>query len=188
MKQLLTPTVLMLVLLSLSSCGENQKTEVVPMQNDTRMEAVEDANKNLDDGAVSAAPGFSEDRFAKVYEDYNDLKTALVNSKADEAGKAGAELVSALEDVAADTEIIATAKIIAEQKDINEKRTAFRELSTAVGELLDGKMASGEVYLQYCPMAFNGQGGSWLSASQEIRNPYLPESMLNCGTVRDTLQ
>lgn len=187
MKQFLIPAVLLIGLLSFSSCGENEKTESIPMQNDTRMEAVEEANRDLDDGAVTSAPEFSEDQFNAVYKDYNDLKSALVNSKADEAGKAGFELVKSLEKVGADKEIMATAKVIAEHKDINEKRTAFRELATPIGELLAGKLASGEVYLQHCPMAFNGQGGSWLSASQEIRNPYLPESMLNCGSVRDTL-
>lgn len=188
MKQLLIPTVLLVGLLSLVSCGQNERTEVVLMPNDSQTEGVEDATRDLDDGAVGSAPEFSEDQFASVYDNYNDLKSALVNSKGAEAGKAGEELVKSLEKVAADKETIAAAKVIAEHEDINEKRTAFRELSTAVVELLDGKVTSGDVFLQHCPMAFNGEGGSWLSASGEIRNPYLPESMLNCGSVRDTLQ
>lgn len=188
MKQLLIPTVLLVGLLSLVSCGQNQKTEVVPMPNDSQSQGIEEAKGDLDDGAVESAPEFSESQFAEVYQNYNELKSALVNSKADQAGKAGQELVKSLEKVGADMETIAAAKIIAEHEDINEKRTAFRELSTAVVELLDGKVTSGDVFLQHCPMAFNGQGGSWLSASGEIRNPYLPESMLNCGSVRDTLQ
>ena len=40
------------------------------------------------------------------------------------------------------------------------------------------------VYLQYCPM----KKAYWMSAEQEIRNPYYGKSMLTCGTVKDSLK
>lgn len=170
---------------SVISCGES-KQESVTVRSQT--EQTEETNKNRDDGAVTSSPEFSDEAFAAVFDSYNRVKSSLVNSKAEEAGEAGADLVTSLEEVGADQELIDAAKQIAQQEDINQKRTAFREVSEDVSELLQGKFSSGEVYLQYCPMAFNGDGGSWLSTSKEIRNPYLPESMLTCGDVRDTLQ
>lgn len=184
MKKLSGIAVAVVLTFSLISCGENKQESVIV---DQKAET-EETTKNRDDGAVTSAPEFSEEGYAAVFESYNRLKSSLVNSKAEEAGEAGAELVASLQEVEADPTLVAAAEKIASEEDINQKRTAFREVSGSVSELLEGKISSGEVYLQYCPMAFNGEGGSWLSTSQEIRNPYLPESMLTCGDVRDTLQ
>ncbi|MFX4520371.1 hypothetical protein ABTA72_19455, partial [Acinetobacter baumannii] len=43
------------------------------------------------------------------------------------------------------------------------------------------------VYHEYCPMAFNDQGATWLSNSSDIKNPYLPKKMLHCGEVKDSI-
>jgi hypothetical protein len=37
-------------------------------------------------------------------------------------------------------------------------------------------------------MAFDGEGGYWLSDSKEIRNPYYGEKMLVCGNVEKTFK
>ena len=50
------------------------------------------------------------------------------------------------------------------------------------------EITSGEVYKQYCPMAFEGKGGYWLSNSKEVRNPYYGDKMLKCGSVQETIQ
>lgn len=38
-------------------------------------------------------------------------------------------------------------------------------------------------YVQFCPMAFDNTSARWLSDSATIENPYLPETMLDCGDV-----
>lgn len=51
------------------------------------------------------------------------------------------------------------------------------------------------LYVQHCPMAFNGdQGANWLSRDSEIMNPYLGKDhpiykagMLHCGEVLDSI-
>jgi len=53
--------------------------------------------------------------------------------------------------------------------------------------MLKGAVKSGEVYKQYCPMAFDGKGAFWLSSSEEIRNPYYGDKMLKCGRVEETI-
>lgn len=39
------------------------------------------------------------------------------------------------------------------------------------------------LYLEYCPMAFDNEGAYWISNSEEIRNPYFGDAMLTCGEV-----
>lgn len=60
--------------------------------------------------------------------------------------------------------------------------------STRRGVLDKGgaEVAGGAVYKQYCPMAFNNDGASWLSAESVIRNPYFGSKMLNCGKITET--
>jgi len=52
----------------------------------------------------------------------------------------------------------------------------------------DSGLESGELYVAHCPMALNDKGASWVSNSKEIRNPYFGESMLTCGSVKETLK
>ena len=37
------------------------------------------------------------------------------------------------------------------------------------------------IYYQYCPMARDNKGAYWLSAVEEIKNPYFGDAMLTCG-------
>lgn len=181
--------------LTLVSCGENQKeNEAVPMQNDKRMpaEGHEDhmtaQQGNLDDGSETANPEFENQDVAAVYEHYLHVKTALVNSNPSEASNGAEMLVGALEQAGAEEDALRAAREIAQNEDLSAQRTAFSDLSAAVEELVEGSVASGEIYKQYCPMAFEGSGAYWLSSSQEVRNPYFGEKMLKCGRVEETIQ
>jgi hypothetical protein len=49
-------------------------------------------------------------------------------------------------------------------------------------------LSSGELYVAFCPMAFNNKGATWISTSKEIRNPYFGEKMLGCGEVQGTIK
>lgn len=44
-----------------------------------------------------------------------------------------------------------------------------------------------ELYLQYCPMAINGKGATWLSTTKEIRNPYMGQQMPGCGETKSEI-
>ena len=196
MKKVKLVAAVVIGMLTVVSCGENkgEGTEASPMQNDSRMPAeghddhMSSQVSNLDDGKQTGNLEFENEAVASVYEHYQHIKSALVNTNSDEA-KSGAEmLVSSLEEAEANDEVLTSARTIAESSDINEQRTAFLELSSGVEEMVSGALASGEIYKQYCPMAFEGNGGSWLSSSEEIRNPYYGDKMLKCGSVRETIQ
>ena len=184
-------------ILFLNSCVENRtgKDATVPMQNDTRVGAEEISgeelgvsNGSLDDGAEGVNPEFSNDELAAVYEGYLEVKSALVDSNAGEASDAAESLAESLEEVEAEENALRAAGEIAENEELNAQRTAFSDLSASVGSMMKGALASGEIYEQYCPMAFEGAGGYWLSASEEVRNPYYGDKMLKCGRVSDTIQ
>ncbi|WP_407527756.1 DUF3347 domain-containing protein [Lacibacter sp. MH-610] len=80
--------------------------------------------------------------------------------------------------------LIDAAGIIASAGDINKQRDAFISLSNAMIVLARGiKLTDKEVYVDYCPM----KKASWLSGEKAIKNPYYGNSMLTCGSVKETI-
>ena len=80
-------------------------------------------------------------------------------------------------------------KGIIDMEGIEMRRSHFSIVSNKLTKALEvfGFIDGTEVYLQYCPMAFNDQGGYWLSDKKEIRNPYFGDMMLKCGEVKRTI-
>jgi len=48
--------------------------------------------------------------------------------------------------------------------------------------------AEDPLYVEYCPMAFENEGATWLSRESNIANPYFGDKMLRCGSIVDTLK
>ena len=70
---------------------------------------------------------------------------------------------------------------------IKELRRGFVHVSAQWISLLDRTGPLGQtLYVQYCPMADNNQGATWVSTSEEITNPYFGASMLHCGEIQET--
>ncbi len=44
------------------------------------------------------------------------------------------------------------------------------------------------LYVQYCPMANNNQGATWISKEENIVNPYFGDVMLTCGNVETIIK
>ena len=124
----------------------------------------------------------------QAYKCYEDLKDVLVKSNASEARIAAAELGSALRKIKGSENTAILAEKIAASTDLSEQRTSFTALSNDVITLFkQSEIASGSIYVQYCPMANEGEGGYWLSSRAEIMNPYYGDEMLHCGEVKETL-
>lgn len=104
-----------------------------------------------------------------------------------------------IKEMKGDTAVITTAQsyidgIAAEikgllgEKEIESKRRSLQMISEQLYDLIRVVQYDQEkIYHEYCPMAFNNDGATWLSNSIIIRNPYLPKTMLNCGEVRDSI-
>ncbi|UOY06787.1 DUF3347 domain-containing protein [Muricauda sp. SCSIO 64092] len=127
---------------------------------------------------------FTNETIGKQFQHYIHLKTALVNTDVNEA-RSGAKMLMENTDDAASKEMLSK---ISESDDIEVQRTVFSDVTEKMGKLVKGSLSSGEVYQQFCPMAFNNKGGYWLSTEEEIRNPYFGDRMLKCGKVTETIR
>lgn len=87
------------------------------------------------------------------------------------------------------TELTTGLKQIANESDIEKQREYFSTVSNSMYKVIKAYGLGGiTAYYEFCPMAFNDQGGYWLSESEKIRNPYFGDKMLTCGSVEETLQ
>jgi Cu(I)/Ag(I) efflux system membrane fusion protein len=70
--------------------------------------------------------------------------------------------------------------------DIEALRRRFRTVSQLLirAERSFGHSDGKTHYETFCPMAFDGEGDSWLQLDKGIANPYFGASMLRCGSVR----
>lgn len=152
-------------------------------------ESHHDENQQHVNEQVTVAEGvvFGDERIGALYPYYEKLSEYLVTEDVITAKKTaliieeGAKKMnnSSLETVAA--------KMVSSD-DLEELRTLFYSLSRAlVKEIKSSGTEEGNVFIAHCPMAFGDTGAEWLTMSKEIKNPYYGESMLNCGSIKETL-
>ena len=119
--------------------------------------------------------------------DYMSLKDALVQTDASAAKDAATKLAESATNENWNADIVEAAKTIASSDDVEVQRTAFKTVTDGLIASLKANDSEEGVYVQYCPMAFDNTGASWLSMSDQIRNPYFGDKMLKCGKVTDEL-
>lgn len=179
-----------LLLVLFAACGENLlKEEKVSIVYDTTR--------------VSANSDAFNSQFSLFLNSYFNLKDAFIKEQInaiDAAADSVAKLSKAisLKELKADS-TQKTAQILIEsiqaeliglkgETDIEEKRKAFQMLGEQLLVLIQTVQYDRQIiYNQYCPMAMDNNGATWLSNTAEIQNPYLPKTMLECGEVKDTL-
>lgn len=67
-------------------------------------------------------------------------------------------------------------------------RKAFAGISEHLTKALENQNYSAQpLYLQYCPMAVDGNGATWLSTTREIENPYMGRQMPGCGETKSEI-
>ena len=130
---------------------------------------------------------------------YLDLKEALVNSDPNQAATSAGLMLKEINSInessleAKDQKLFSSlknklaldARHISEVKDINHQREHFASLSLNMYQLAKGtKLSDYPVYKDYCPM----KKSYWLSAEEDIKNPYYGKQMLNCGSIKETLK
>jgi Protein of unknown function (DUF3347) len=136
---------------------------------------------------------------------YYGLKNALVATQAGKADEAARLLLKATDSfnvyLAKDAvngpalksdidSILAQCKLVTADMDepCEKKRIAFAPISRAVYRLLKiVDIKNAHIYHEFCPMAFNDKGATWLSDESEIKNPYFGKKMMECGEVTDSL-
>ncbi|MDW3645434.1 MAG: efflux RND transporter periplasmic adaptor subunit [Bacteroidia bacterium] len=78
-------------------------------------------------------------------------------------------------------------KKIAGSEDVEEQRKQFSFLSMALINSLQAFGYTDTLYVQHCPMAMDNTGANWLSAENQVLNPYFGDKMLKCGSVEAVL-
>lgn len=74
-------------------------------------------------------------------------------------------------------------------QDIKVQRLAYADFNDALYSAIKMFGTSGEtIYYQYCPMARDNEGAYWLSAGEEIKNPYFGDAMLSCGENKEVIR
>jgi hypothetical protein len=138
----------------------------------------------------------SQDAMAEaILKDYFNLKDALVGDDNSKAKDLGMTLTKSLKSFDATSyseteqkelkDIIEDATEHAEhigESDIKHQREHFKMLSKDVTDMVAITGTATKLYEQFCPM-YDG-GTAWLSAKEEVRNPYYGSSMLKCGKVQ----
>ncbi|MCC5921326.1 MAG: DUF3347 domain-containing protein [Cyclobacteriaceae bacterium] len=179
LRLLIIPILIGLFILSLFSCGGNTENQ---QENDTT--AVEETNASMEPVGAQLADAKQQD----VFEKYIVLKDALVQTDADASQAAAKNLHQSLKDADAAEDLVSQVEEIASTNDVEAQRDAFSPVSNALIEHFKSQeLASGTLYVQYCPMAFNDTGAYWLSKEEQVLNPYFGDKMLKCGRVTDKI-
>ena len=142
------------------------------------------------------------DYLAPIFANYFALKDGLVQTSASSTAANAKKLLSSLNRVKMETlstsettawmsvkaNLIADAKSISESSDVEAQRTTFIRLSEKMYALAKSAELEKPVYYQFCPMANNGKGATWLSKENTVKNPYYGATMLTCGKVTETIK
>ena len=171
------------------SCGENKekKEETTTVMNEEmNSEEQTDSAETMDVEEVINVQ-FKETTTQTAFEHYIGIKSALVSSDNTEAQKHATMLLESLTEAKAEQALLDATKQLVEATDINKQREAFSKITKGMETVIAGALSSGEIYKQFCPMAFEGKGDYWYSTSSEIRNPYYGDKMLKCGRVEEVL-
>lgn len=164
--------------IAFTSCKDNSKQnepEVVTVDNTAT------AEKTYELAEVEAE--FNDPKVEAVFEQYLKVESALINTNADKTASEASKLQPLIKEIKTDDATQKAVAVMADSKNVDEQREHFETLSAGVETMLQGALKSGTIYKQYCPMAFNNKGASWLSTSRDILNPYFGDKMLKCGRV-----
>lgn len=143
----------------------------------------------------------NQSQLKAVFDNYFDVKDALVKTDgklASEKAKGLVKAVIAVKMNELNTEehnvwmkvlnnLKEDAEHIVETTDAKHQRDHLMTLSKSIYELLKVSKYEIPVYYQFCPMANDGKGANWLSKESAIKNPYYGSQMLTCGKTQETI-
>jgi hypothetical protein len=136
-------------------------------------------------GAEPTQGTYLKDSYAEVpLDQYLRIKDALVSSDPAEAQTAAKHLDSLWTINSPGDQLLSSVRQIASTSDLAAQREAFYSLTQAYLVSLESKPGEDTLYLQFCPMAFDYEGATWISREKVVMNPYFGDEMLNCGVVR----
>lgn len=117
-----------------------------------------------------------------VYGDYLKIQASLANDSLAGVAENANDIAKAVQGDAKilPAEVGTQAEELAKASDLKSARAAFRPLSDSLIKYLADHKAKGAYVQVYCPMA----NANWLQTDKNVRNPYLGQSMPDCGEIK----
>ncbi len=189
--------IISLVTLTAISCkNDKNEKDIEPVSNEMGLE--NEYNQEASDEMTANNSGINVAN--AIINNYLEIKNALVEDNLEAAAKAGGNLIGnfddfdkapySLEEREELTDIIEDAKEHAKhisESPIAHQREHFDILSKDVIDLIAITGTDKKLYQDFCPMFNDNKGAQWLSASEEIRNPYFGSKMIDCGKVEKVI-
>ena len=183
MKRIFKYAMSVMAVIILAACGNGSSNK------DNHEGHTDSANDKASSTTSTAVASLKDGKLNAVYQHYVHLTTALVNSDAAEAKVAANAIEAGAREMEGGSIIAAQASKITNASDIEVQRAAYEVLSNNMIQLVKKSgLNSGELYVDFCPMAFDDKGAAWLSNKKEIHNPYFGDKMLKCGEIRETIK
>lgn len=179
------------ILIALTMLGISCKESTKQMEGDVVVEKSVDSRSDKKHVLNKNAVTFKDKSvLPKVFDAYQMITEDLVNSDLKSVKKHEADLLQAVgksdeEKWNRIKEIVETLTTI---NDLETYRVGYFDLTRELEMPFKEEIASGEIYMQYCPMAFNNKGAYWFSSDKEIMNPYFGDEMLHCGGIKETFK
>jgi len=157
--------------------------------NQSEKKTVETKDSNQVDSSIKTSVVIKDEKKSEIFDQYEDLKNALVNSDSAEAQRFSTKLEKSLATYEGCESTASIARKISETTNIIFQRKEFTALSMdLIAFIKSGEIEKGTIYVQHCPMANKGDGGDWLSTEKDIKNPYYGKEMLTCGRVVEEIK
>ena len=148
------------------------------------------------------SPEAFQQQLKQVYDNYINLKDALVEDNSVQASSDAKKLISSFRKIdmkllkgevhkqwmTLEGHIQSSANSISKSSEIKTQRDHFKQLSTQLIKAVQLFGVNEKVYVEFCPMADNNNGAYWLSKEEQILNPYFGDTMLKCGEVKQTIE
>lgn len=181
------------VLIGLALIGVSCKETTKEMKGDVVVEESYDSEDGKEKKHVlnKNAVGFQDKKITpKTFDAYQMITEDLVNANFDKAKQHTADLLQAVGSSEDEkwSRVKEVANTLAKAEDLEIFRVGFYDLTRVLEESLKEELSDGEIYMQYCPMAFNNKGAYWFSSDKEVMNPYFGDEMLHCGGVKETFK
>ncbi|WP_199117475.1 DUF3347 domain-containing protein [Pedobacter sp. ASV28] len=138
---------------------------------------------------TSALVSLKDDQLNAIYQHYVHLTNALIKGDLAEAKIAANAIELGAKILPNGSALSSLSAKISAAPSLDAQRILYADLSNEfIAKVKSSGLSAGEIYVEYCPMALNDKGASWLSNQKEIKNPYFGDSMMNCGEVKETLK
>lgn len=180
--------IIILSVIGILSCGKEKK-EVDKIKTQETKEEVPISKKDLNATDTKSSVVFTDNKVQQIYNQYIEVKRSLVNANPDRVRQEARKMYNSIDRTEKNKQFRATSQLLSLTKDLNKQRDFFVTITSEMEQMVkNAAITSGEIYKQFCPMAFEGKGGYWLSDSKEVRNPYYGDKMLKCGSVIHTVK